>query len=118
MRTLFALASLALLAFSGCAGFTGLGASTTLYEGGKPVFASSGTHTGLVYHKTASETYLQDLTLSHDKATNAQWTGLNNNITALGDTALKVGSAMSAVKTGGLVPTIPSIPAAKLNAKP
>lgn len=100
------------LLFGGCAGklgtFSGWGASTTLSEGGVPVFTTSGNHVGLHYHKTATETELTEGLLTHDKATNAQWAGLNHNIDALGNTATKAGDAWVKAK-GGSIPSIPSI---------
>lgn len=92
--------------FSGCA-FTGLGSSTILYENGQPVLATSGDHTGMSYHKNGSETFFSSLTSTHSLSTKAQWDGLNGNIDALGNTAVKVGGAMAAVRSGGLVPAIP-----------
>lgn len=87
------------LCLTSCAGFTGLGSATTVYNAnGKPILTTSGEHRALAFHQTPTETTLVDGTMSHTKATAAQWAGINGNIDAFGNLATKAADAYVRMK--------------------
>lgn len=114
---------LPLLFLCSCAGpfgsrsFIGLGASTTVYNAnGKPAFTTSGNHTGINFHQTATEVFFSSIVTTHDSATGAQWTGLNQNLDALGNLTTKVGNAWQKAHSIGSLPSV--VPSKAINSKP